>query len=95
MKIDPEHLLKDAKRLRKTQDDIKSQKPIANDIKRIRVTLDDIGVSLKSHQQTIAKLQLENIGLEQVEKNLDQLLKQNPADFDMIKQAKNEMSTTF
>lgn len=93
MKIDQENLLKAAIKLKQTQQKLKETSVKSKEFKKIRVTLDDIGVSLKSHQQTVAKLQLENIGLEQIEKNLDMILKENPADFETIKQAKNKITT--
>lgn len=95
MKVDPEILLKNARKLRKSQDNVKQKKSGSGDFKKLKVTLDEIGVSLKSHQHTIAKLQLEHMGLEQIEKSIDFLLSQNPTDFEDLKQAKNQIDTAL
>lgn len=100
MKINSENLIKDAQQLRKTQQELRSKKSDSKGkesrpSQQIQVTLGEIRVNLRSHQQTIAKLQLESVGLEQIERNLDFLLKQNPADYEAIKQAKSEIDTAL
>lgn len=99
MKITSESLINDALRLRKSQDEIKgtgkSSKSTDKAKSRIKDTLGQINVNLKTHQQTVARLQLENIGLDRIEQSIDQLLKQNPGDYDQLRQSKNEMQTVI
>jgi len=97
MKITSESLINDALRLRKSQDEVKgtgkSRKGSREASNRIQDTLGEINVNLKTHQQTVARLHLENMGLERIEQSIDQLLKQNPAGYDQLRKAKNEIKT--
>jgi len=96
MKINSENLIKDAQKLRKTQEKPKKSVDAGGNsrpTKKIQLTLDTMFINLKTHQQNIAKLQLETVGLEQIEKSLDFIIKNNPGDFDSLKQAKNEIET--
>jgi hypothetical protein len=94
MKITSESIVNDAQRLKRTQDEARSRRADdgARPSQQIEVSLDQMSVSLKTHQQSIARIQLESIGLEQIERNLDFLIANNPGDFEDIKRAMNEIT---
>jgi len=99
MKITSEALISDALRLRKSQDEMQGAreagKRSVETQTRIKDTLGEINLNLKSHQKTIARLQLENIGLERIEQNLDQLQKQHPVEKKLVDQATDEIKTVL
>jgi hypothetical protein len=97
MQINSDNIIKDAQRLRASSDDIRSHKADEQGThpnpasQQIEVTLDQMNVNLRAHQQTVASLQLESIGLDQIERSLSFILKNNPGDYEDIRQAVNEM----
>lgn len=100
MQINSDNLIKDAQRLRRTQEEIKSKRSEGSlddsrPAREVQVTLDELNVNLRVHQQNVVKLQLESVGLEQVERNLEFLVKSNPGDFEDIKKAINEIDTAL
>lgn len=82
MKITSETLINDALRLRKAQDELKGTretgKRTSETQTRITNTLGEINNNLLSHQKTIAQLQLENMGLDRIQQNVDQLKSMTP-----------------
>lgn len=82
MKITSETLINDALRLRKAQDELKGTretgKRTSETQTRITNTLGEINNNLLSHQKTIAQLQLENMGLDRIQQNVDQLKNMTP-----------------
>lgn len=98
MKITTEALISDALRLRKSQDELKGTRETGKRSDetqaRIHDTLGEINLNLKSHQKTIARLQLENIGLERIEQTIGLLLKEGP-DRNQLDRANNEIKTVL
>ncbi|HPH04170.1 MAG TPA: hypothetical protein PK297_14550 [Spirochaetota bacterium] len=99
MNINSDNIIKDAQRLRGTTDEVRSKRssseqgasqPAAH---QIEVTLDQMNINLRAHQQTVARLQLESIGLEQIQRSLEFITKSNPGDFEDIRRAIGEVQT--
>lgn len=97
MKITSETLINDALRLRKAQDELKGTretgKRTSETQTRITNTLGEINNNLLSHQKTIAQLQLENMGLDRIQQNVDQLKNMTPG-IDR-QQVKDEIQTVL
>ena len=96
MQINSDNIIKDAQRLRGTGDDIKSRKTGDGEGKtspanrQLEVSLDQMNVNLRTHQQTVARLQLESIGLDQIERGIEFIIKNNPGDYEDLRRAMNE-----
>lgn len=99
MNINSDNIIKDAQRLRGTTDEVRSRRtageqgstqPAAH---QIEVTLDQMNINLRTHQQTVARLQLESIGLDQIERGLEFVVKNNPGDYEDIRRAIGEVQT--
>ena len=96
MQINSDNIIKDAQRLRGAGDDIKSRKTGDGEGKtspanrQLEVSLDQMNVNLRTHQQTVARLQLESIGLDQIERGIEFIIKNNPGDYEDLRRAMNE-----
>ena len=99
MQINSDTIIQDAQRLRTNTEDVRSRRaddhgtPSAPASRQIEVTLDQMNVNLRAHQQTVASLQLESIGLDQIERSLNFILKNNPGSYDDLRQAVSEMQS--
>ena len=99
MQINSDNIIKDAQRLRGTGDDIKSRKAgdgegkTAPANRQLEISLDQMNVNLRTHQQTVARLQLESIGLDQIERGIEFIIKNNPGDYEDLRRAMNETRT--
>ncbi|MDR2734401.1 MAG: hypothetical protein LBC99_07155 [Spirochaetota bacterium] len=101
MQINSDAIIQDAQKLRASSEDIRSYKAgdqgtrAALAAQQIELTLDQMNVNLRTHQQTVARLQLETIGLDQIEKNLNFIIKNNPGAFDDLKRVVTEVQSAI
>jgi len=101
MQINSDAIIQDAQKLRATSEDLRSHKAGEQGTRanpasqQIELALDQMNVNLRTHQQTVARLQLETIGLEQIEKNLNFIIKNNPGDFNDLKRAVTEIQSAI
>lgn len=99
MIINSDNIIKDAQRLRGTTDEVRNKRsaPDQENVKpathQVEVALDQMNINLRAHQQTVAKLQLESIGLEQIQRSLEFVVKNNPGDFEELRRAIGEAQT--
>jgi hypothetical protein len=100
MQINSDTIIQDAQRLRASTDDIRSRRAdeqgthTAPASRQIEVALDQMNVNLRAHQQTVARLQLENIGLDQIERGLNFIIRNNPGgSFDDLSRTVSEMQS--
>jgi hypothetical protein len=100
MQINSDTIIQDAQRLRANTDDIRSRRAdeqgqhSAPASRQIEVALDQMNVNLRAHQQTVARLQLENIGLDQIERGLSFIIKNNPGgSYDELNRTVSEMQS--
>lgn len=99
MNINSDNIIKDAQRLRGTTDEVRSRRANSEHTstqpaaQQIEIALDQMNINLRAHQQTVARLQLESIGLDQIERGLEFIVKSNPGDYEDIRQAIGEIQT--
>jgi hypothetical protein len=100
MQINSDAIIQDAQKLRASSEDLRSYKAGEQDARtaqasrrQIEFALDQMNVNLRTHQQTVARLQLETIGLDQIERNLNFILKSNPEAFEEFKRVVTEMQS--
>jgi len=114
MQINSDAIIQEAQRLRAGSEDLRSRRadeqgtpsPLAS--RQIEVSLDQMNVNLRAHQQTVARLQLENIGLDQIdqglnfiiksrsiEQDLNFVIKNNPSAYEDIRRTVGEMQSAI
>jgi hypothetical protein len=101
MQINSDSIIQDAQKLRVSAEELRSRRTDeqgsqpAPAARQIEVALDQMNVNLRTHQQTVARLQLESIGLDQIEQGLTFIVKNNPGDFDDLKRVVGELQSAI
>lgn len=97
MKINSDRLLNDARKLRKSQDEQRTGRTGngADKANRMQSRLDQMSGNLRTHQQNMAKLQLETISLDQLFNSVQNILEQRAGNSDIDQQNVQSIETTL